>query len=266
MPSALPATPISVAQTSAPPAATVPIQHQIQQAPQHPGQQPQQQQHPQQAQQVQQQQQPVASTAPQVHMQHPALSIPGSASSTPMQQAQPPQATVQHLSGTPVPIQPHPGVQAHQAHQAHQAALASAQQALQQASGLPPGVQFAAPPGMTPQSTFNYYAGIAAAQAAAQAAVAASASPAPTTPGGSKAPVGSDEWLRQRRENHKEVERRRRETINEGINELAKLIPEGEKNKGKILSRAVQYIHELKQQQSNDLEKWTLEKLLCEQA
>ncbi|KAI9203789.1 uncharacterized protein BJ171DRAFT_507952 [Polychytrium aggregatum] len=81
-----------------------------------------------------------------------------------------------------------------------------------------------------------------------------------------KPPVGSDEWLRLRRENHKEVERRRRETINDGINELAKLIPEGEKNKGRILNRAVQYIIQLKEQEQSNLEKWTLEKLLCEQA
>lgn len=81
-----------------------------------------------------------------------------------------------------------------------------------------------------------------------------------------KPPVGSDEWLKQRRANHKEVERRRRETINEGINELAKLIPEDEKNKGRIIARAVQYIQHLKEQEASNLEKWTLEKLLCEQA
>ena len=81
-----------------------------------------------------------------------------------------------------------------------------------------------------------------------------------------KPPVGSDEWLKQRRANHKEVERRRRETINEGINELAKLIPEDEKNKGRIIARAVQYIQHLKEQEATNLEKWTLEKLLCEQA
>jgi len=74
-----------------------------------------------------------------------------------------------------------------------------------------------------------------------------------------KPPVGSDEWLKQRRANHKEVERRRRETINEGINELAKLIPEDEKNKGRIIARAVQYIQHLKEQEASNLEKWTLE-------
>jgi transcriptional regulator CBF1 len=41
------------------------------------------------------------------------------------------------------------------------------------------------------------------------------------------------------------VERRRRETINEGINEIAKIVPGCEKNKGSILQRAVSYIMEL---------------------
>ncbi|RHZ45253.1 hypothetical protein Glove_682g51 [Diversispora epigaea] len=86
-----------------------------------------------------------------------------------------------------------------------------------------------------------------------------------TTPGG-KPPVGSEEWHRQRRENHKEVERRRRDTINAGINELAKIVPGCEKNKGSILNRAVQYIQQLKENEAANIEKWTLEKLLTDQA
>ncbi|KAK9464324.1 hypothetical protein V1512DRAFT_128296 [Lipomyces arxii] len=78
--------------------------------------------------------------------------------------------------------------------------------------------------------------------------------------------VGSDEWHKVRRDNHKEVERRRRETINEGITELAKIVPGCEKNKGSILQRAVQYIQQLKENESVNIEKWTLEKLLTEQA
>ena len=42
------------------------------------------------------------------------------------------------------------------------------------------------------------------------------------------------------------VERRRRETINEGINELAKIVPNCEKNKGSILQKAVTYITEIR--------------------
>ncbi|KAK4962373.1 basic helix-loop-helix protein [Elasticomyces elasticus] len=82
----------------------------------------------------------------------------------------------------------------------------------------------------------------------------------------SKPAVGSDEWHKVRRDNHKEVERRRRETINEGINELAKIVPGCEKNKGSILQRAVQFITQLKENESQNIEKWTLEKLLTEQA
>ena len=66
--------------------------------------------------------------------------------------------------------------------------------------------------------------------------------------------------------NHATVERRRRETINEGINELAKIVPGCEKNKGSILANAVRYITKLKEDEQQAVEKWTLEKLLTEQA
>ena len=62
------------------------------------------------------------------------------------------------------------------------------------------------------------------------------------------------------------VERRRRETINEGINELAKIVPGCEKNKGSILQRGVEYITQLKDNETRNIEKWTLEKLLTDQA
>jgi len=83
---------------------------------------------------------------------------------------------------------------------------------------------------------------------------------------GSKPAVGSEEWHKVRKDNHKEVERRRRETINEGINELAKIVPGCEKNKGSILQRAVSFITQLKENEAQNIEKWTLEKLLTEQA
>lgn len=41
------------------------------------------------------------------------------------------------------------------------------------------------------------------------------------------------------------VERRRREVINEGIENIAKIVPGTEKNKGAILQRTHQYIGEL---------------------
>ncbi|TFY61661.1 hypothetical protein EVG20_g6973 [Dentipellis fragilis] len=108
-------------------------------------------------------------------------------------------------------------------------------------------------------------------------------------PRGRNINMGSEEWARQRKDNHvrgsfpsvrgrltddggmgvqKEVERRRRGNINEGINELGRIVPNGsgEKAKGAILSRAVQYIHHLKENEARNIEKWTLEKLLMDQA
>ncbi|KAI0883388.1 uncharacterized protein GGS22DRAFT_29826 [Annulohypoxylon maeteangense] len=87
-----------------------------------------------------------------------------------------------------------------------------------------------------------------------------------TSSSSSKPAVGSEEWHKMRKDNHKEVERRRRETINEGINELAKIVPGCEKNKGSILQRAVIFITQLKENEAQNIEKWTLEKLLTEQA
>lgn len=43
-------------------------------------------------------------------------------------------------------------------------------------------------------------------------------------------------------------------------------MPGCEKNKGSILQRAVQYISQLKDVESQNIEKWTLEKLLLDQA
>ncbi|PWA00377.1 hypothetical protein BB558_003573 [Smittium angustum] len=59
-------------------------------------------------------------------------------------------------------------------------------------------------------------------------------------------PVGSFEWQRVRKENHKQVERRRREHINAGVNMLSNLVPGCEKNKGKVLHQAADYINQLK--------------------
>ncbi|OBA24196.1 HLH-domain-containing protein, partial [Metschnikowia bicuspidata var. bicuspidata NRRL YB-4993] len=83
---------------------------------------------------------------------------------------------------------------------------------------------------------------------------------------GNKPSHGSEEWHRARRENHKEVERRRRDSINQGIKELAQLIPSPDTNKAQILQRGIEYIRRLKENENNNIEKWTLEKLLTEQA
>lgn len=78
--------------------------------------------------------------------------------------------------------------------------------------------------------------------------------------------AGTEEWRKLRKDNHKEVERRRREHINAGIKALSALLPTTETNKAQILQRAVEYIKRLKDNESSNIEKWTLEKLLTEQA
>ncbi|KZT66770.1 hypothetical protein DAEQUDRAFT_729901 [Daedalea quercina L-15889] len=97
---------------------------------------------------------------------------------------------------------------------------------------------------------------------------ASASKPGSARRGGRSATMSNEEWTRQRKDNHKEVERRRRGNINEGINELGRIVPNGsgEKAKGAILSRAVQYIHHLKENEARNIEKWTLEKLLMDQA
>ena len=62
------------------------------------------------------------------------------------------------------------------------------------------------------------------------------------------------------------VERRRRETINEGINELAKIVPNCEKNKGSILASAVNYIIHLKAEKEKLIQNQTMEKVVTETA
>lgn len=72
---------------------------------------------------------------------------------------------------------------------------------------------------------------------------------------------------KMRRESHKEVERRRRELINSGISELAKIVPNcSERNKGGILQCAVQYVQQLKEAECRNAERWTMDKVLADQA
>ena len=74
---------------------------------------------------------------------------------------------------------------------------------------------------------------------------------------------------RQRKDNHKEVERRRRSAINDGIVQLSQIVPGCDvknTNKGSIIVAAVRYIQDLKNNEASNIEKWTLEKLLMDQA
>ncbi|CAO3624624.1 unnamed protein product [Cunninghamella echinulata] len=59
---------------------------------------------------------------------------------------------------------------------------------------------------------------------------------------------GTSEWHEQRKENHKKVERKRREAINSAMANLASVIPGEEKNKSKVLNRAVEHIRSLNQE------------------
>jgi hypothetical protein len=52
----------------------------------------------------------------------------------------------------------------------------------------------------------------------------------------------SDDWLHQRRQSHKEVERRRRETINSCINELGRILNLTASNKGVILKETIEFV------------------------
>ncbi|GAA5929381.1 uncharacterized protein JCM15063_004136 [Sporobolomyces koalae] len=85
-----------------------------------------------------------------------------------------------------------------------------------------------------------------------------------------------EEWEKSRKANHKEVERRRRETINAGLDALAALLPPPpppppgtlrpvKPNKSEILGQGINYIQQLKRQQQAESNKTTLEKLLKDQ-
>lgn len=62
------------------------------------------------------------------------------------------------------------------------------------------------------------------------------------------------------------VERKRREVITKGINEIAELLPEPEKNKSLILGKAVDYIRQLQKTAVADHEKWAMERTMVAQA
>ncbi|GJN93715.1 hypothetical protein Rhopal_006772-T1 [Rhodotorula paludigena] len=103
--------------------------------------------------------------------------------------------------------------------------------------------------------------------------------------------MNEEDWNRSRKDNHKEVERRRRETINNGITQLATLLPDAngspgaapsssaaalsaasKVNKSLVLTRAAEYITQLrdelaqlKTEQARNIDQWTLEKLMSDQ-
>lgn len=62
------------------------------------------------------------------------------------------------------------------------------------------------------------------------------------------------------------VERRRREAINDGINEISRLVPNCDKNKGAILQRAIDYIIQINNDKKNLTERWVQTNMTTTQA
>lgn len=91
---------------------------------------------------------------------------------------------------------------------------------------------------------------------------------AAATPAGAdiKPEHGSDEWHKVRKLNHKEVERRRRETINVAIKELQEMVPTAHNNKAQVIRKAADTIRKMKEQEETNVNKWTLEKIITDQA
>lgn len=83
---------------------------------------------------------------------------------------------------------------------------------------------------------------------------------------GMKPEHGSDEWHKIRKMNHKEVERRRRETINVAIKELQEMVPTAHNNKAQVIRKAADTIRKMKEQEETNVNKWTLEKIITDQA
>ncbi|KAJ5562605.1 hypothetical protein N7535_002948 [Penicillium sp. DV-2018c] len=105
-------------------------------------------------------------------------------------------------------------------------------------SGLPQGMSFGDEMNQQPMGGGHNHSSTAAAVYAAREAQSMNQKPT----------VGSPEWHQVRKNNHKEVERRRREAINEGINRISHLVPNCDKNKGAILQRAIEYIQQLQEE------------------
>lgn len=109
------------------------------------------------------------------------------------------------------------------------------------ASNLTQGLNFGDDMGQGPMTGAHNHNSTAAAVYAAREAQSMNQKPT----------VGSPEWHQIRKNNHKEVERRRREAINEGINQIARLVPNCDKNKGAILQRAIEYICQLQEEKKH---------------
>ncbi|KAJ3073779.1 basic helix-loop-helix protein [Podochytrium sp. JEL0797] len=77
--------------------------------------------------------------------------------------------------------------------------------------------------------------------------------------------AASTESIDPEKRSHKEIERRRREIINLGIRELAAIVPNaGGQKKGKVIELAIDHLAHLQTAETENLEKWVLEKALLD--
>lgn len=74
----------------------------------------------------------------------------------------------------------------------------------------------------------------------------------------------TDSYTKQRKENHKNVEKKRRETINDGIKRLANLVPNPDKNKSRIINQAADYIERILEEGRGQRERATGERVALE--
>jgi bHLH factor len=123
-------------------------------------------------------------------------------------------------------------------------------------TGLPHGLTFGDEMNTTSMGTNHGHTSTAAAVYAAREAQSMNSKPT----------VGSPEWHTIRKNNHKEVERRRRETINEGINQISQLVPNCDKNKGAILQRAIEYINHLHEERKTFNDRWERHSITANEA
>lgn len=79
-------------------------------------------------------------------------------------------------------------------------------------------------------------------------------------------PIGSERWKELKRASHSQVERRRRDNITDCINELAKLVPTERRQKEATLRAAVDFIKGAKEQHDVNIRKWTLDRIVSDQA
>lgn len=70
-----------------------------------------------------------------------------------------------------------------------------------------------------------------------------------------------DQGENNRRNQHKEVERKRRQDIHEKIMKLGEMVPGYEKAKGEVLQRVINYIEQLRAREQHQLEQGVIDRI-----